>query len=53
MCIGLDDHLPCEMTAKNGGQYSHSDYSAPSNSSLPEAVLQPASSIDKSNSVSP
>jgi hypothetical protein len=49
MCIGLDDHLPYEMTTKNGGHYSYSDYNRPIQFDVPEAVLQPASSTDASH----
>jgi hypothetical protein len=49
MCIGLDDHLPYEMTTKNGGQYSYSDYNRPIAFEAPAAVLQPASSTGGSN----
>ena len=49
MCIGLDDHLPYEMTMKNGGHYSYSDYNRTIQFEAPAAVLQPASSTDGSN----
>jgi hypothetical protein len=49
MCIGLEDHLPYEMTTKNGGHYSYSDYNRPIQFDVPEAVLQPASSTDASH----
>jgi hypothetical protein len=49
MCIGLDDHLPYEMTVKNGGHYSYSDYNRPIQFDVPEAVLQPASATSGSN----
>ena len=49
MCIGLDDHLPYEMTTKNGGHYSYSDYNRPIQFEAPAAVLQPASSTGGSN----
>ncbi|MGP0018386.1 MAG: hypothetical protein ACLPHP_07450 [Candidatus Sulfotelmatobacter sp.] len=49
MCIGLDDHLPYEMTMKNGGHYSYSDYNRPIQFEVPAAVLQPASSTAGSN----
>jgi len=49
MCIGLDDHLPYEMTTKDGGHYSYSDYNRPIQFEAPEAVLQPASSTGGSN----
>jgi hypothetical protein len=49
LCIGLDDHLPYEMTMKNGGHYSYSDYNRPIEFEVPAAVLQPASSTGGSN----
>ncbi len=49
VCIGLDDHLPYEMTTEHGGRYSYSDYNRPIQIEAPEAVLQPASSTDGSN----
>jgi hypothetical protein len=49
LCIGLDDHLPYEMTMKDGGHYSYSDYNRPIQFEVPEAVLQPASSTNESN----
>jgi hypothetical protein len=49
MCIGLDDHLPYEMTMKDGGHYSYSDYNRPIQFEVPEAVLQPASSTGGPN----
>lgn len=49
MCIGLNDHLPYEMTMKNGGHYSYSDYNRTIQFEAPAAVLQPASSTDGSN----
>jgi hypothetical protein len=48
VCIGLDDHLPYEMTM-DGGHYSYSDYNRPIQFEAPEAVLQPASPTDRSN----
>jgi hypothetical protein len=48
ICIGLDDHLPYEMTME-GGHYSYSDYNKPIEFEAPEAVLQPASSTGSSN----
>jgi hypothetical protein len=48
VCIGLDDHLPYEMTM-DGGHYSYSDYNHPIQFEAPEAVLQPASATDGSN----
>jgi len=48
ICIGLEDHLPYEMT-KDGGRYSYSDYNRPIQFEAPEAVVQPASSPDGTN----
>jgi len=49
VCIGVDDHLPYEMTTENGGRYSYSDYNRPIQIEAPEAVLQSASSTAGSN----
>jgi len=49
MCIGVNDHLPYEMTPENGGRYSYSDYNRPIPFEAPEAVLQSASSTEGSN----
>jgi hypothetical protein len=44
MCLGLEDHLPYEMTVDwRHSQSSFSDYNAPITFDLPEAALQPAS----------
>jgi hypothetical protein len=43
LCIGLEDHLPYEMTNDDGGHYSYTDYNRPPQFNGPEAVLQPAS----------
>ena len=48
ICIGVDDHLPYEMTMGDG-HYSYSDYNQPIQFELPEAVLQPASATDGTN----
>ena len=48
VCIGVDDHLPYEMTMQ-GGRYSYSDYNQPIQFDAPDAVLQPASSTSGSN----
>jgi hypothetical protein len=48
MCIGVDDHLPYELTM-DGGRYSYSDYNQPIQIEAPDAVLQPASSTGGSN----
>jgi hypothetical protein len=44
VCIGLEDHLPYEMTTDSGGHYSYSDYNQPIQIEAPEAILQQASS---------
>jgi hypothetical protein len=49
ICIGVDDHLPYEMTMAGGGHYSYSDYNRPIQFEVPEAVLQPASSTEGTN----
>jgi len=43
VCIGVDDHLPYEMTTENGSRFSYSDYNRPIQFEAPEAVLQTAS----------
>ena len=43
VCIGVDDHLPYEMTMEGGGRYSYSDYNHPIHFEAPDAVLQAAS----------
>lgn len=43
ICIGVDDHLPYEMTL-DGGHYFYSDYNQPIQFDVPETILQPASS---------
>jgi hypothetical protein len=43
ICIGVDDHLPYELTPENGGRYSYSDYNRPIQFDAPDAVLQAAS----------
>jgi hypothetical protein len=48
ICIGVDDHLPYEMTVADG-HYSYSDYNRPVEIEAPEAVLQPASSTGGEN----
>jgi len=48
ICIGIDDHLPYEVIT-DGGRYSYADYNRPIQIDVPEAVLQPASSINDSN----
>ncbi|SPF48934.1 hypothetical protein SBA1_90070 [Candidatus Sulfotelmatobacter kueseliae] len=49
VCIGLEDHLPYEMTTDDVGHYSYTDYNQPLQFDAPEAVLQAASSSDGSN----
>jgi len=49
VCIGLEDHLPYEMTTDDGGRYSYSDYNRPIQFDGPEAVLQTASSTAGTN----
>jgi hypothetical protein len=48
MCLGLDDHLPYQMTM-DGGNYTYSDYNRPIQFDVPDAVLQPANSTSGSN----
>ncbi len=50
VCLGLEDHLPYELTVD--WQYSRSsfsDYNAPISFDVPEAALQPASASTGSN----
>jgi len=49
VCIGLEDHLPYEMTTDDGGHYSYADYNRPLQFDAPEAVLQAASSPGEPN----
>lgn len=49
VCIGLEDHLPYEMTTDNGGRYTYSDFNRPIQFDAPETVLQTVSSTDGSN----
>jgi hypothetical protein len=44
VCIGLEDHLPYEMTTDSGGHYSYSDYNHPIQFEASESILQSASS---------
>jgi hypothetical protein len=48
VCIGVDDHLPYEMTM-DGGRYSYSDYNRPLQLEAPQATVQPASLPEGSN----
>jgi len=45
VCIGVDDHLPYEMTMV-GGTYSYSDYNRPVQIEVPQGGVQPASSSE-------
>jgi hypothetical protein len=50
VCLGLEDHLPYEMTVDWAHSRSiFSDYNAPIQLDLPEAAMQPASSNSGSN----
>lgn len=49
VCIGVDDHLPYEMTM-DGGRYSYSDYNRPMQFDVSDAMLQSASSTGESSS---
>lgn len=45
VCLGLDDHLPYEMTVDwENSRSSFSDYNAPMQLDVPEGAVQPASS---------
>ena len=45
VCIGLEDHLPYEITdASTGAHTSYSDYNVPLQIEVPDATVQPASS---------
>jgi hypothetical protein len=44
VCIGIEDHLPYEMTTDTGAHYSYSDYNQPIQFEAPESILQSASS---------
>ena len=48
ICIGVDDHLPYELTL-DGGHYFYSDYNQPIQIELPEAAPQPDSLTGGSN----
>jgi hypothetical protein len=49
LCIGVDDHLPYEMTTESGGTFTYSDFNRPIQFEVQEGVVQPASSTDGSN----
>lgn len=44
VCVGLEDHLPYEMTVENAGRYSYTDYNRPVQFDAPDAVVLPVSS---------
>lgn len=47
VCLGLDDHLPYELTVDWENSHStFSDYNAPISFDLPEAAVQPASATN-------
>ncbi len=48
VCIGVDDHLPYEMTMA-GGVYSYSDFNRPLQLEAPQGGVQPASLPEGSN----
>jgi len=48
ICLGVDDHLPYEMT-DGSGHYTFSDYNQAIQFDAPEAVLQTASAVGGSN----
>jgi len=48
VCLGVDDHLPYEMTM-DGGRYSYSDYNRPIPLDAPQAAVQPARLPEESN----
>ena len=50
VCLGVDDHLPYEMTTQDGAStFSYSDYNKPVPIDAPEGVVQPASSTSEAN----
>jgi hypothetical protein len=50
ICIGLDDHLPYEMTVDwQNSRTLISDYNAAIEFNVPEAAVQPASAMSESN----
>jgi len=50
VCIGLEDHLPYEMTSEDGrSRYTYSDFNASIPIDVPEAALQPASATSETN----
>jgi hypothetical protein len=47
VCLGLDDHLPYELTVDwENSRSTFSDYNAPVPFDLPEAAVQPASATN-------
>ena len=44
VCIGLEDHLPYEMTTDSGTHYSYTDYNRPIQLAVPEDILRQSSS---------
>jgi hypothetical protein len=50
VCIGLEDHLPYEMTVDWAhSRTSFSDYNTPIQLDVPEAAVQPASATGGAN----
>jgi hypothetical protein len=50
VCLGVNDHLPYEMTMQDGGgTFSYSDYNKPVPIDAPDAAVQPASATSDSN----
>ena len=50
VCIGLDDHLPYEMSVDwQNSHTSISDYNAPIQFDVPDATVQPASAASQTN----
>jgi hypothetical protein len=43
VCIGVQDHLPYEMTTDIGGHYTYSGYNQPIQLEVPEIILEQAS----------
>lgn len=48
VCLGVDDHLPYEMTM-GGGHFSYSDYNRPIQFDVPSGMLQQVSATETSN----
>jgi hypothetical protein len=44
LCIGVEDHLPYEMTTDGGAHYTYSGYNQPIQLEVPEIILEQASS---------